>query len=109
MSIIIPPSVTKIDQGAFSGCTKCTLVIFEGQTEVHSDAFQNCPRLRMYGKYSKLRRRLIFENVECGISLEEFKDDSIVVILPCGHVFLQRPLHEWAKNQQICPTCRKEI
>jgi hypothetical protein len=84
-------------------------------------AFENCPRLVrrvylqtrfvdcIYGKYCELQESLKFEKVECGISLEEFKDDSDIVILRCGHAFLEESFHEWTKKQRICPACKQRI
>jgi hypothetical protein len=45
-----------------------------------------------YGKYSQLRSILVDsqqENGKCGISLEEFEEDSDIVVLPCKHAFLE--------------------
>jgi hypothetical protein len=84
-------------------------------------AFDNCPRLVrrvylqtrfvdcVYGKYCDLQSSLKFEKVECGISLEEFKDDSNIVILRCGHAFIEESFHEWTKKQRICPACKQRI
>jgi hypothetical protein len=96
-------------------------VIFEGHPEVHPDAFQNCPRLIrifpkkkipgvIYGKYVDLKGTLQFgqgsEGGTCGISLEEFKEDSDIVVLPCGHAYIEKSFHEWISRQKICPTCK---
>jgi hypothetical protein len=43
------------------------------------------------------------------ISFEEFKDDSDVIILACGHVFLLEPLQQWIGIKKFCPTCRQKI
>ena len=99
-------------------------VIFEGHPEVHPDAFQNCPRLIrifpkkkipgvIYGKYSELKGSLQFrqgsEGGICGISLEEFHDDSDIVVLPCGHAFLEEAFHEWISRQPICSACKQKF
>ena len=97
-------------------------VIFEGDTKVDPDAFQNCPRLAnrvfprkrcpgcQYGKYSELKESLQFEQGQsgaaCGISFDEFQDDSDIVVLPCGHAYLEESFHEWILRRKICPTCK---
>ncbi len=120
----IPASVQKISWDTFSGCTQLEEVIFEGATEVDPDAFQNCPRFvkrvfprkRLpgfrYGKYSELKESLQFGQYEggtCGISLEEFQEDSDIVVLPCGHAYLEEAFHEWFSRRKICPTCKAEL
>ena len=114
----IPASVKEIETNAFSGCINLKQVIFEGDTKVDANAFQNCPKLAQpkrypgfrYGKYSDLRETLQFgqgsEGGTCGISLEEFHDDSDIVVLPCGHAYLEEEFHEWILRQMICPTCK---
>jgi hypothetical protein len=120
----IPASVNKIEKEAFSGCTNLEEVVFENPAgiSIHERAFQNCPRLARlplrpkrysgfrYGKYSELKASLQFgqgsEGGTCGISLEEFQDDSEIVVLPCGHAYLEEAFNEWTKRQRICPTCK---
>ena len=121
--LTIPASVAKINYDTFSYCTQLEEVIFEGQTEINKYAFQNCPRLTIkklfrlpgfhYGKYSELRTILVDsqqENGTCGISLEEFEEDSnIVVILPCKHAYFEEIFHEWFLRKKICPTCKAKL
>lgn len=120
----IPASVNEIETDAFSGCTNLEEVGFENPAgiSIHERAFQNCPRLARlprrpkrnpgfrYGKYSDLRETLQFgqgsEGGTCGISLEEFKDDSDIVVLPCGHAYIEIEFHEWFLKKNICPTCK---
>ena len=118
----IPASVKEIEVNAFNGCINLKQVIFEGDTKVDANAFQNCPRLAQpkrypgfrYGKYSELKGTLQFEQGEngiCGITLEGFEDDPDdkdpdIVILPCGHPFREEALHEWILRRNICPTCK---
>jgi len=121
----IPASVAEISWDTFGGCTQLVEVVFEGDTKVDPNAFQNCPRLAkqkryhgfIYGKYSELKGTLKFEQGEggtCGITLEGFEDDPDnkdpdIVILPCGHPFREEALHGWLKIKSICPTCKKKI
>lgn len=121
----IPASVEEISWNIFEGCIQLVEVIFEGDTKVDPDAFQNCPRLAnrvfprkkipgcQYGKYSELKESLQFDqgqiDATCGISMEEFQEDSDIVVLPCGHAYLEESFHEWTKRQWICPTCKQRI
>ncbi len=123
----IPASVNKIEFNAFSGCTQLEEVVFENpaQIEIHERAFQNCPRLAriprrpkrnpgfQYGKYSDLRETLQFgqgsKGGTCGISLEEFQDDSDIVVLPCGHAYLEEEFNEWILRRKICATCKAAL
>ena len=114
----IPASVNEIETDAFSGCTNLEKVIFENidGISIHERAFQNCPRLArrypgfLYGKYSELKASLQFgqgsEGGTCGISLEEFQDDSDIVVLPCGHAYMEEAFNMWILRQKICPTCK---
>ena len=114
-------SVEIIRESAFRNCVKLEEVTFEGPVILAEGAFENCSRLIrriylqtrfvdcVYGKYRELKESLKFEKVECGISLEEFKDDSNIVILRCGHAFLEESFHEWTKRQRICPACKQRI
>jgi hypothetical protein len=117
-----PASVRKISgRGTFSGCTQLEEVIFEGNTEVDPNAFLNCPRLEKsiflrkrlpgfrYGKYSELKASLVESQREsgtCGISLEDFLEDSDIVVLPCGHAYFEEAFHQWILIREICPTCK---
>jgi hypothetical protein len=116
----IPASVNKIEEEAFSGCTNLEKVVFENidGIEIHDRAFQNCPKLAKrhlgfrYGKYSDLKGSLVESQREagtCGISLEDFLEDSDIVALPCGHAYLEESFNEWFSMQKICPTCKVEL
>jgi hypothetical protein len=120
----IPASVREIETDAFSGCTNLEEVVFENPAgiSIHERAFQNCPLLERsyplarrypgfrYGKYSELKETLQFEQGSeggtCGISLEEFQEDSDIVVLPCGHAYLEQSFNMWISRQKICPTCK---
>ena len=42
------------------------------------------------------------------ISLEDFKEDDIVRVLPCEHVFSKNNIDYWLLNNSYkCPICRK--
>lgn len=120
----IPASVQKIFWDTFYGCAQLEEVIFEGSTEVDPDAFQNCPRLEKsmfprkrllgcrYGKYSELKASLVESQREsgtCGITLEDFQEDSDIVVLLCGHAYFEEAFHEWILRRKICPTCKAKL
>ena len=117
----IPGLVVSIRENAFRSCAQLEEFIIEGPTMLAEGAFENCPRLVrrvflqirfvdcIYGKYCELKESLKFEKVECGISLEEFENDSNIIILRCGHAFLEESLQEWTKRQRICPACKQRI
>jgi hypothetical protein len=123
----IPASVNEIETDAFSGCTNLEEVVFENpaQIEIHERAFQNCPKLARlprrpkrhpgfrYGKYSDLKGSLQFgqgsKGGTCGISMEEFEDESNIVVLPCGHAYIEIEFHEWFLRKKICPTCKVQF
>jgi hypothetical protein len=60
-------------------------------------------------KFANVKEKLRFEAKKCAISMEKFKDDSDVVVLICGHVFLLQPLQYWLGIQKNCPTCKQKI
>ena len=60
-------------------------------------------------KFGDVKDTLRFESIECMISQEKFKDDSDVIVLACGHVFMLDYLQQWLKIQKFCPSCRQKI
>ena len=60
-------------------------------------------------KFVDIKSDLRFEAIECMISQEKFDDESDVVVLSCGHVFLLDPLQKWIEIQKNCPTCKNGI
>ncbi len=50
------------------------------------------------------------ENItgDCSICLEEFKKDTKIVKLSCGHIFHQDCIEKWTKKKKDCPICRSE-
>ena len=46
---------------------------------------------------------------KCNITLEEYEDDSQVMVLPCKHFYMIGPLKKWLlEHSNKCPMCRKE-
>tara|TARA_Y100000992_G_scaffold69024_1_gene43095 strand:+ start:3229 stop:3720 length:492 start_codon:yes stop_codon:yes gene_type:complete len=61
---------------------------------------------KIFNKDEALKNNL---NIECAISLEEFKENDNIIILPCKHIFLKESIEKWLNKSKICPICRKEI
>ena len=116
----IPASVSEIETEALSGCTNLEKVIFDNIAgiSIAERAFQNCPLLAKrypgfrYGKYSELKASLVESQREsgtCGISLEDFLEDSDIVALPCGHPYFEEAFNMWISRENICPTCKAAL
>jgi hypothetical protein len=60
-------------------------------------------------KFADVKEKLRFEAKKCLISMEKFQDDSDVIVLGCGHVFMLDYLQQWLKIRKFCPTCRQKI
>jgi len=60
-------------------------------------------------KFSDAKEKLRYKTKKCAISLDKFQDDSDVIILRCGHVFLLEPLQQWLGIRKFCPCCRQNI
>ncbi len=73
------------------------------------NAFNTLPR----GTYQNLRNQNIIhqECLRCGISLEDFQDDSDVIVLPCRHAFMEPQIRRWiiTDRHTTCPTCRAPV
>lgn len=76
---------------------------------ITTTAFNALPR----GTYENLRNQHIIhqECVRCGISLEDFQNDSDVIVLPCRHAFMEPQIRRWiiTDRHTTCPTCRAPV
>jgi hypothetical protein len=76
---------------------------------IMTTAFNDLPR----GEYQNLRNQNIIhqECVRCGISLEDFQNDSDVIVLPCRHAFMEPQIRRWiiTDRHTTCPTCRAPV
>lgn len=76
---------------------------------ITTTAFNDLPR----GEYQNLRNQNIIhqECVRCGISLEDFQNDSDVIVLPCRHAFMEPQIRRWiiTDRHTTCPTCRAPV
>ena len=61
------------------------------------------------GAYTNLREHIIPECTQCTISLEDFTDDTEVIVLPCRHAFTVNGIQRWLQTNTTCPTCRGDI
>ena len=48
-----------------------------------------------------------FDNYECFICIDEFKENELLKQLKCGHIFHKECLSQWLLNQNNCPVCNK--
>ena len=46
-----------------------------------------------------------FENFECSICFDEFKDNELLKQLKCTHIFHKECLSQWLLNENKCPNC----
>jgi hypothetical protein len=76
---------------------------------ISTTTFNALPR----GTYQNLRNQNIIhqECVRCGISLEDFQNDSEVIVLPCRHAFMEPQIRRWiiTDRHTTCPTCRAPV
>ena len=46
----------------------------------------------------------------CPITLENFNENDKIIELPCNHIFKEKGILSWLKEEHnCCPVCRKEI
>jgi hypothetical protein len=58
-------------------------------------------------KYATLK---VDDDVQCTVCCELFKDEQLVVELPCKHIFCEGAcILEWLKNNDSCPLCRAQV
>ena len=48
---------------------------------------------------------------DCVICMEQFKDDDIILVLPCDdkHYFHKKCTMQWLERKTECPLCRKDF
>ncbi|KAM3319305.1 hypothetical protein P3S67_006505 [Capsicum chacoense] len=46
---------------------------------------------------------------ECMVCLEEIQEETIVLSLPCSHMFHGECVTKWLENSHYCPLCRFEM
>lgn len=85
--------------------------MFDGNGE--SRAFEDVKVALPKEQFDKLER-ISFAKCECDtchVCMEEFSDDNSVLIkLPCAHVFHQECISRWLCNEKVtCPVCRSDV
>ena len=48
-----------------------------------------------------------YENFQCSICFDEFKENELLKQLKCGHIFHKECLSQWFLNQNNCPYCNQ--
>jgi hypothetical protein len=48
-------------------------------------------------------------NENCSICFENFKDNEIVNVTNCNHIYHNNCISEWTKINKTCPLCRESI
>ena len=48
-----------------------------------------------------------FDNFECSICFDEFKENELLKQLRCKHIFHKECLSQWLLNEKKCPICNK--
>jgi hypothetical protein len=60
----------------------------------------------LYTSYDKT----IHSETNCPITFEEFKEDEIIVKLPCSHYFSKKAIETWLfEKSAYCPLCKFEL
>jgi len=58
-------------------------------------------------KYATVK---VDDDAQCTVCCEQFKDEQLVVRLPCNHIFCKGEcILEWLKNNDSCPLCRAKV
>jgi hypothetical protein len=111
-SIVFPESVIGIEFKAFYYCKKLRNVIFKNPNTIYDiTAFLECIYLQLNtykeGTYLELKDNIKYNLEKCPITYDEFNDNSIIILLKCGHFFMKKAFDSWSKIHNICPLCRK--
>ena len=64
------------------------------------------------GTYGDLKNNnyILEECTQCTITLEDFTNNTQVIVLPCRHAFKEQGIINWLTNcSNKCPTCRREV
>ena len=48
-----------------------------------------------------------FDNFECSICFDIFKENELLKQLNCKHIFHKECLSQWLLNEKKCPICNK--
>jgi hypothetical protein len=70
------------------------------------DARTYCP-CNLCEQVWPLKHEIATPGVTCGICLEEFGENELVIVMDCGHMFHRKEIEEWLRVRKSCPMCRK--
>jgi hypothetical protein len=63
-----------------------------------------------FGPYNEVKKNHRVDSTQCGMSLEDFEEDTNILLLPCYHAFNYEYIKRWlTENSNKCPTCRAEV
>ena len=49
------------------------------------------------------------EKRSCVICIEEFKENELVITIPCYHIYHENCAKKWFQNENICPICKFKL
>lgn len=58
---------------------------------------------------SKMIRHTSTLEEQCAVCREDYQDEDLVYVLPCGHFYHSSCIREWLKINRSCPICAKEV
>ena len=86
-----------------------TIICLQGSKETSDPMIDTVGGYKSPGMTTYLKEKYNIKINQCGITLEDFQDDSKIVVLPCGHPFMKEEIFKWlTENSNRCPICRKE-
>lgn len=59
-------------------------------------------------KYEDMSEEFKKENTSCYITFEDYKNDDVVVNMPCGHTMSENAAKDWFRINHKCPFCMKK-
>ncbi|KAI9475044.1 hypothetical protein LPJ78_002887 [Coemansia sp. RSA 989] len=57
----------------------------------------------------KITEEEVSKKLECGICMDEYKNNEEVMILPCKHFYHLECIDHWLKMNGTCPICRTRV
>ncbi len=61
-------------------------------------------------KIEKYKKEKYKDQCTCMITLNDFKNDDEIAVLPCNHIFNKIAIFKWLKTEDArCPICRTEL
>ena len=61
-------------------------------------------------KIEKYKKELYKDQCTCMMTLNDFKEEDEIAVLPCNHIFDKTAVFKWLKTEDArCPICRTEL